>query len=164
MIDTEHDTGPSAAAYVYEVYDADPALIYVGATRDVFARLQEHQHDAWWFDQLHRVRAQVLPSWQAATTEEARRIRELRPKWNLKGLPPRREWDADQFITYLTAKTCRDQWERARGRRSSPLERQGVDRHLDLVRSEFARRFGYWPTPQLRALPPLANELSETVA
>lgn len=94
-------------AYVYEVYDAQGRLIYVGSTRDVFIRMQQHVTDSWWIDQVARVKASVYPTVSEARAEEVRRIRSLHPRWNVHRLPARHTWGQAQYHDYLIAKANR---------------------------------------------------------
>jgi excinuclease UvrABC nuclease subunit len=93
-----------SAAYVYEVYDRDERLIYVGSTTDVFRRMHQHVTDSWWIEQAHKVKASVFPTVEAARAEERRRIGVLHPRWNLHMLPPRHLWTQDRYHDYLTSR------------------------------------------------------------
>lgn len=139
--------------YVYEIYDRTGRAIYVGAAGDVSARLEGHYKTSWWAEQIHRVRATVHPR-VGLTDAERRRIRDLRPRWNLNHLPARREWTATQYVDWLISRERRIAWENAThvsGLRRKPED----DRQLQIVRREFARRFGYAAPAVL--LPELAD-------
>jgi len=120
----------SAAGYVYEVYDAEGRLIYVGATRDVFQRMRQHVMDSWWIEQAVKVRATVHPTLAAARVVERERIRTRQPRWNIVGLPDRWTWTPQQYHDYVTA--------RLNGRTVT----YWTSEHLRRLRTEYRYRFG----------------------
>ncbi len=96
-----------SAYYVYEVYDRGGRPIYVGSTRGLQGRLEQHAAESWWAQQAAKVRARVVVGHREAKAAELARIRELHPRWNIHGLPARRRWAPEHYHDYLTAKAMR---------------------------------------------------------
>ena len=119
-----------SAAYVYEVYDVQGRLIYVGSTRDVVSRMRKHVTDSWWISQATKVKASVFPSIRVAQAEERRRIHDLHPRWNLHMLPARWTWTQQQYHDYLTARTHR------------PPMFNPFHKHYERLAAEYRYRFG----------------------
>lgn len=91
------------AHYVYRVYDAHGDLIYIGATGNLFRRLNAHAHGTWWAHQAAHVVAKVY-TYDAALQEERRAIQAEQPRWNIIGVwRSHRTWDRARFIDYVTA-------------------------------------------------------------
>lgn len=91
------------ACYVYEVFDGDGALIYIGSSVNVPQRMEGHVTGSWWSPQSKKVKAQVYPDTPTARTEEYRRIREKHPRWNIHRQATREHWTASHYEDYLTA-------------------------------------------------------------
>ncbi len=96
-----------SAYYVYDVYDRAGRPIYVGSTRDLRTRLEQHAAESWWAQQAVKVKARVVVGHREARAAELARIRDLHPRWNIHGLPARRRWAAEHYHDYLTAKAMR---------------------------------------------------------
>lgn len=69
---------------VYRFFDEDDALMYVGLTSNMPARLASHRTQSWWASRITRVRLQVFPTPEAAADAEAQAIRAEHPRFNLR--------------------------------------------------------------------------------
>jgi predicted GIY-YIG superfamily endonuclease len=119
------------SAWCYRVYDRDDRLIYVGATRDLGARLDQHAH-RWWASQATRVKAKVYPTIADARTEERRAIRTERPRWNIVGRCNRRlNWSAEDYADYVLARSM-----------GGNIQTSWTAQHLARVTAEYRARFG----------------------
>lgn len=121
-----------SAAYVYSVFDKDRDLIYVGASRDVLARMRQHAAESWWIDQAVKIKATVHPSVDEARAVESQRIRDLHPRWNIVGQSDLNSWSPEQFRDYVTARL----------RFRAPVTSFTI-RHLERIAKAHVRRFGY---------------------
>lgn len=78
--------------YVYRVYDASGALLYVGRTHDIEQRMYGHFNDnrfrSPWCDDADDVVLEGFHSTAAADVAEQEAIREEFPRWNIKGRSP----------------------------------------------------------------------------
>jgi excinuclease UvrABC nuclease subunit len=75
------------SASVYEMYDADGVLLYIGRSVQVPARLQTHsQQKPWWTD-VARIETTHLYTPEAAVRCESALIELKRPRWNVVGVP-----------------------------------------------------------------------------
>lgn len=68
---------------VYQVFDRDGVLIYVGASVNVFARLNEHRRYASWWRVADHAIVQRFENRAMARHIEALTIRECRPRYNV---------------------------------------------------------------------------------
>ena len=93
------------AHYVYRCLDAQQELIYVGASKDVAARMVQHNMTSFWAPQVAKVTVRVFPSKEAALEQERLAIAREQPKYNLIGKRTgRSQWtraDCDAEITKL---------------------------------------------------------------
>lgn len=81
--------GPKEINYVYLAYHQDGTLLYVGVTRDLTARFKAHERQKdWWNKLVNHFELRVFDYRCQAEAQEAKLIRELRPRYNLAGLPP----------------------------------------------------------------------------
>jgi hypothetical protein len=71
--------------FVYRCYTAAGELIYVGCSVAPIQRMDQHRANAWWFDQVARVRYVVYPNKDYALYKEREAIGEENPRWNIKG-------------------------------------------------------------------------------
>lgn len=120
------------AHYVYRVYDRDGCLIYIGCSKDLFARLAAHATTSWWADQACSVVAKVYPSRQIARDVERRSIANERPRWNLTGAwKSNRNWTRANYEDYVTS---------YQNQRETPTDYGRL--HLDRVAAVYRKRFG----------------------
>lgn len=90
------------AHYVYRCFDADGRLLYVGASKDVPARMQQHQARAFWANDVAKVKVTTHPSPEIALALERVAIREEHPRFNLQGRwAVRHLWTQDHFTDFL---------------------------------------------------------------
>lgn len=92
-----------SARYVYQVFDRDDRLIYVGCTKNLFGRLRSHEMNSWWAYQAARVTSKVYPDKWSGLAAEREAIQSGRPRWNLFGRGSRETWTADEYADYATA-------------------------------------------------------------
>lgn len=113
--------------YVYRCYDSVGRLIYVGCTVEPVRRVQSHRKNAWWGDQIARVRYTVFPDRNYALAKEREAIALEQPRWNVKGRWPYRNgaWTEQDYLDYLLAI-----------REGSPVIGDYSARHLAEVQSE----------------------------
>lgn len=68
---------------VYQVFDANGVMLYVGAAVNVFTRLNEHRkYAAWWHIADHAI-VQRFPDRVMARYIEAITIRDVKPRYNV---------------------------------------------------------------------------------
>lgn len=72
---------------VYRMFDAGKRLLYVGMSRKVGHRFDQHTH-AVWFSQVATITLEWFPSEAAATVAERRAIHDERPRYNLSRPAP----------------------------------------------------------------------------
>lgn len=90
-------------AWTYTVWDKDGRCIYVGATRNLFTRLDQHK-STWWAPQAARVHSKVYPTYAEALAAEKLLIIEHLPRWNVAGkFETRHRWNHDDYLDYRTA-------------------------------------------------------------
>lgn len=119
-----------SAHYVYRCYDESGRLVYVGATRSVFARMESHRAKSWWAPTVARVTAKVYPSKVAALAAERAVIAEELPRWNTRGKwASRSKWSEQDYVDYIHA---------YQGSTGSMWVRD----HLDRVRRDMELLFG----------------------
>ena len=90
---------------VYRIYDADSRLIYIGATKNLKQRLENHRSVSWWNSLTARVEVESYPDVKSALTAEAAAISTERPAFNLTHtgsytVPPR--------MTETDVEVCRE--------------------------------------------------------
>lgn len=68
---------------VYRVYDRDGALLYVGATVNVFKRMREHKRYARWWPLADEASVTTYEDRTMARHVEAVAIRDERPRFNV---------------------------------------------------------------------------------
>lgn len=78
------DCYPTSPTFVYRLYDAESALIYIGCTRDPRTREGAHRKNSWWWPQVEHVRLTIFPSRAYALQREAQAIASERPLWNVR--------------------------------------------------------------------------------
>lgn len=125
--------------YVYRVYDSTGALIYVGCTKNLFARLQIHQGNAWWAPQAAKVVARVFPTQSDALAVEKRAIKSEHPKWNIgmRDWKNNRDWTRQNYVDYVTA------WVNGHHSfRRTPVENPHNTDHMKSVARAYWIRFG----------------------
>jgi hypothetical protein len=97
--------------YVYRCYDPQGALIYIGSTIDVNARLTVgHRTEAWWYDQVARVDSTEFPTIAAAVRAEAAAIRAELPRWNVKHKPTHTDATVADMIESIENGPNPDTW------------------------------------------------------
>lgn len=69
-------------AQLYRCFDAEGNLLYVGATKNVFQRIADHQAHSYWFRHVTRVEIQHFDSRKEALAAEAMAITLENPKHN----------------------------------------------------------------------------------
>lgn len=67
---------------LYRIFDADGALLYVGATTNPALRLDDHSRSQPWWPEVATITLQHCFDWDEMNTEEIRAIREENPKYN----------------------------------------------------------------------------------
>jgi predicted GIY-YIG superfamily endonuclease len=77
------------SAYVYRVYDAKGALLYVGYTGNFDVRWKQHsQVGPRWMFEVAEVVVKEFRSIHGAQLHEAEAIRTEHPRWNIRGRSP----------------------------------------------------------------------------
>lgn len=91
---------------VYEIYDEDGRLLYVGVTDDFERRMRQHAHTKWWWnpDQQHSIVFEY-PNRGEALRVEAETIRSQRPVYNLALVRPEDAYL--RRVTYRLRRLCR---------------------------------------------------------
>lgn len=93
-----------SAHYVYRCYDETNRLLYVGATKNVFARVEAHRAKSWWAPTVARVAAEAHPSKVAALAVEREAIASELPRWNTRGKwASRAQWSEQDYLDYIRA-------------------------------------------------------------
>lgn len=69
--------------FLYKLYDAEDALLYVGITTDPTKRFAEHSRSKPWWSDVVRFDLNTYASWEETTTKEAEQIASLSPRYNL---------------------------------------------------------------------------------
>ena len=82
-------------AQLYRCFDAEGNLLYVGATKNVFQRIADHQAHSYWFRRVTRVDIQHFDSYKEALDAEAMAVNTEHPRVNkhvpmVPGLPRKR--------------------------------------------------------------------------
>ena len=70
---------------LYRLWNDQHALLYVGITDNVDARMEEHRADKPWFDEVAQVSTEELNSRRQALEAEARAIYWEQPRYNVLG-------------------------------------------------------------------------------
>ena len=70
-------------AQVYEAYDENGGLLYVGVATSLASRLSSHRIDKPWWGEVSRVTSSTHPTRAAALEAEKAMIRERHPKYNI---------------------------------------------------------------------------------
>lgn len=73
---------------VYECYDKDGILLYVGYTRDIRARMDNHKSNSKWFIEIDHVKTEILQTRREAIELERKLIIEENPLHNIQKLQP----------------------------------------------------------------------------
>lgn len=131
------------SGYVYRVYDAH-GLIYIGASRDVFARMAQHRPSSWWAPTVVKVRAQVYPDFAAARRAEHAAIMAEHPRWNRQEAwrYRRHVWDEREFTDYVVG-WLNDTFHKLPGWPHLPVTLPcRVLERLDELKAEYRHRFG----------------------
>lgn len=74
--------------YVYFLYNDTARVIYVGSTRRLPVRLNEHRRRQPWYGEVAEVRAWPFGTLDEALAAEAAAIREHSPRYNRQGRRP----------------------------------------------------------------------------
>lgn len=72
----------TATHYVYEMYAADGAALYVGCSRNVGPRLSQHSNGQPWWPEVARVEINSYPNQAEGLAAERERIKTLDPRHN----------------------------------------------------------------------------------
>ncbi len=103
---------------VYRAYDEHGFPLYFVSTVNLPGRLEHHASNAYWWQDGLSIEVTMHLSVKAARAVEAAEIREVRPRFNLAGRPPRAEWTAADHVEFLMAyragPTNRSRWELVR--------------------------------------------------
>ena len=93
---------------LYRLWNADHALLYVGITDDLDARLQQHHDDKEWWSEVDQVSTEELPSRRRALEAESRAIFWEQPRYNVLGSPRySADWEAKYHaLEDLEARRC----------------------------------------------------------
>lgn len=95
-------TLPDGPHVVYAIRDVKARVIYVGCTRNLEQRLQQHQADAWWWAQFADVEIlHSTPNRSEGLRLEKQAIGELRPRWNRFGRTVRHAWTGDDYMDQI---------------------------------------------------------------
>lgn len=70
---------------VYRMFNSDGAVIYVGITNNLRARLRQHAGDKSWYGEVSRIESRAFDTRTEALEVEATLIRELTPRYNVAG-------------------------------------------------------------------------------
>lgn len=90
-----------SAHYLYRCYAADGRLLYVGISKDVFARLKQHRSRAFWAADVVHVKATVHRT-EIARILERRAIRDEHPRFNNQGRwETRHKWNREDWTDYI---------------------------------------------------------------
>ncbi|MEW5810236.1 MAG: GIY-YIG nuclease family protein [Actinomycetota bacterium] len=73
-----------APTYVYRIFTEDGLLLYIGSTRNLPNRLEDHRHTAW-FSLAHRVETEAFDTDYAARVAESEAIARENPAANVVG-------------------------------------------------------------------------------
>jgi predicted GIY-YIG superfamily endonuclease len=77
---------------LYRIYDADGALLYVGATTNPAARIDTHSRTQPWWPDAANIALEHFASWESLAEAETNAIRTEGPKYNqLHADNPRRK-------------------------------------------------------------------------
>jgi predicted GIY-YIG superfamily endonuclease len=80
---------------LYRLWNADHALLYVGITDDVNARMDEHRAEKPWWEEVSQVSTEELSSRRRALEAETRAIYWEQPRYNVLGSPRySADWEA----------------------------------------------------------------------
>lgn len=93
---------------LYRMWNADHALLYVGITDDLDARMEEHRSDKPWWTEVDQVSTEELPSRRRALEAESRAIFWEQPRYNILGSPRySADWEAKYHaLEDLEARRC----------------------------------------------------------
>jgi excinuclease UvrABC nuclease subunit len=72
------------AHVLYRLYDAAGALLYVGITRSIGQRLQDHSQNQPWWPEVADCRVEFLPNRAALHAAELLAIKVEHPRYNLQ--------------------------------------------------------------------------------
>lgn len=90
--------------YVYRCFDTDGALLYVGVTVDLPARLATHQVQSPWAPLVSKVRAKVYAGSTLGRAAERKAILTEHPRWNTTGRwAGRHTWARDDWHSFINA-------------------------------------------------------------
>lgn len=121
------------AHYVYRCFDSDDRLVYVGQTKDVTARMQQHQR-AFWAPQVVKVKVKAYRNPLIARAVERTAIREEHPRFNLQGRwAVRGNWPEAAYTDFLLVLT--------NGNLDMPSSRWRLAQIVDLL-AAYRMRFG----------------------
>jgi predicted GIY-YIG superfamily endonuclease len=84
---------------LYRHFDASDALLYVGITCDIGARLRSHAKIASWFGQVAKITIERHADREAALAAEGLAIRTEKPKFNRTDLPEVEDWVTERCDT-----------------------------------------------------------------
>lgn len=87
--------------YVYRLFDIDGMPLYVGMTLNVGNRVEQHRLEATFGGRIHRVEVTTHADLWTAAEVEREQIRALRPRHNIAGRGPRRDWSACDFYEVI---------------------------------------------------------------
>jgi hypothetical protein len=101
---------------LYRFYDDSSALLYVGISLSIAARLAGHKCQGWYLE-IKNITVEVFPARQEAKEAEDAAIKAENPKYNIVGrdsapVVTSDEWTARELIAYTltTAERHRNQW------------------------------------------------------
>jgi predicted GIY-YIG superfamily endonuclease len=100
-----------AKTYVYRLWNAQKELLYVGISKSLMTRIDQHDKGKEWGAEIDEVTAKSYSSRDSARTAEIQAIKKENPKYNIQDRGPvnffalsRQQWDAmDEEQRLLTA-------------------------------------------------------------
>jgi predicted GIY-YIG superfamily endonuclease len=90
-----------AKTYVYKLWSADKVLLYVGISKSLMTRIDQHAKGKEWAEEIETVTAKAYPSRDSARAAEIQAIKAENPQYNILDRAPlnflelsREQWDA----------------------------------------------------------------------
>ncbi len=119
--------------YVYRCFDEQGRLLYVGQTRDVEQRMQQHRQK-FWASQVRKIRVSTHLTPEIARAVERDAIRNDTPRFNLQGRwATRHTWDKQAYSDFLLVLTDGDLTQVTRSWRRNQIRN---------LLADYASRFG----------------------
>jgi predicted GIY-YIG superfamily endonuclease len=125
----------STPCFVYRCY-VDDECVYVGASADPVARIEQHKAKSQWAWNITRFDSDRYDTGREALEVESAEIRRLRPRWNLTERGPRSTWQLSDYVEVVLA-TCAN-----RPVAPYPYTAERIDKRIALMLREIQWR---WP-------------------